>query len=147
MPRARLRPLKRYPFRFDIRVRVTDLNYGGHLGNDRLLSLLHEARAAFLESHGESESDCGGTSLSMGDAVIQYRAEAFAGDLLRIEVAAGEPGAAGFRIFYRVTRPADERLVALAETGMVSFDYAAGKVRPLPESVRDIFGGEEEEEL
>ena len=137
--RIRLKPRARYDFHFDIPVRVTDINYGGHLGNDRLLSLLHEARSAFLASHGMTEQDCAGVSLTMGDAVIQYRAEAFAGDVLRIEVAAGEPAECGFRLFYRVTRPADGAEVALAETGMAACDYTARRVRPLPDGMAVLF--------
>jgi len=139
MPRIRLKPLARYGFAFDIRVRVTDLNYGGHLGNDRLLSLLHESRAAFLSSHGMTEQDCAGVSLTMGDAVIQYQAEAFAGEILRIEVAAAEPAGCGFRLFYRVTRPSDGAVVALAETGMAAFDYTERRIRPLPDGVAVLF--------
>jgi acyl-CoA thioesterase FadM len=48
MPRIKLKPLSEYSFHTDIVVRTTDLNYGGHLGNDKLLSLIHEARVAFL---------------------------------------------------------------------------------------------------
>ena len=72
MPRIRIKPLDRYPFSINITVRITDLNYGGHLGNDSLLSLIHEARVAFLDSHGLSELDCGGVSLTMGDAALIY---------------------------------------------------------------------------
>lgn len=36
------------PFRTEIRVRATDLNVGNHLGNDRLLAFLQEARAERL---------------------------------------------------------------------------------------------------
>ena len=138
MPRIRLKPLAEYGFVTDIKVRLTDLNYGGHLGNDRLLSLIHEARDAFLAEQGFSELDCGGVSLTLGDAALVYQGEAFAGDVLRFEVAAGEPGGSGFRIFYRVTRPADKTAVALAETGMVCFDYRTRKICPLPELVRVI---------
>ena len=52
MARLQLDPLPRYTFQVEMAVRVTDLNYGGHLGNDRLLSLVHEARVAFLAEHG-----------------------------------------------------------------------------------------------
>jgi acyl-CoA thioester hydrolase len=141
MPRVKLKPLDRYSFRTEIVIRVTDLNYGGHLGNDRLLSLLHEARVAFLAEHGLSEPDCGGVSLTMGDAVLVYRGEAFAGDQLRFEVAAGEPSRFGFRLFYRVTRlPAGEE-IALAETGMVCYDYEEKKLCRLPEAVKRNFMG------
>jgi acyl-CoA thioesterase FadM len=138
MPRIKLKPLDGYPFALDLRVRVTDLNYGGHLGNDRLLSLVHEARVAFLAEHGLSELDCGGVSLTMGDAALVYQGEAYAGDVLCFEVAAGEPSRSGFRLFYRVTRPPDGSPIALAETGMVCFDYRERKIRPLPEAVRRL---------
>lgn len=138
MPRVRLKPLDHYPFSTKIIVRVTDLNYGGHLGNDSLLSLVHEARVAFLASHGFSELDCGGVSLTMGDAAIIYQGEAYAGDDLNIAVAAGEPSKSSFRLFYRLTRSSDGQKIAIAETGMVCFDYNAKKVVPLPKVVKDI---------
>jgi len=144
MPRVRLKPLDHYPFSTQIAVRVTDLNYGGHLGNDSLLSLVHEARVAFLSSHGFSEIDCGGVSLTMGDAAIVYQGEAYAGDELNIEVAAGEPSESGFRLFYRLIRSRDRANIALAETGMVCFDYKAKKIRPLPKAVADICTSREE---
>lgn len=136
MPRIKLKPLEIYSFSLELTVRVTDLNYGGHLGNDSLLSLVHEARVAFLASHGFSEMDCGGVSLIMGDAAISFQGEAYAGDVLMIEVAAGEPTRSGFRLFQRVTRPSDAGPIALVETGMVCFDYTHGKIRPLPDTVR-----------
>ncbi|MCP4546887.1 MAG: thioesterase [bacterium] len=138
MPRIQLKPLADYPFACEMPVRITDLNYGGHLGNDTLVSLIHEARTLFLASHDFSEMDCGGVSLILGDTGIVYQAEAFAGDLLRIEVAASEPWRGGFRLLYRVTRPADSRTVALVETGMVCFDYKSRKIAGLPDGVRGI---------
>ena len=136
MPRVQLAPRDDYRFRTVLTVRTTDLNYGGHLGNDRLLSLVHEARVDVLASCGFTELDCGGVSLIMADAAIAYRGEAFAGDALHVETAAGEFGRLGFRLFHRVTRPADRTEIALAETGMVCFDYALRKPVGLPDIVR-----------
>ena len=144
MPRLKLDPLDAYGFSCELTVRTTDLNYGGHLGNDRLLSLVHEARVSFLAAHGLSELDFGGVSLILGDAALVYQAEAYAGEVLRFEVAAGEPTRSGFRIFYRVTRPADGQAVALVENGMACFDYRARKIVALPAAVRDsAFFGED----
>jgi acyl-CoA thioester hydrolase len=137
MPRLKLNPLASYGYSCDITVRTTDLNYGGHLGNDRLLSLVHEARVAFLASHGLSELEFGGASLIMGDTAVIYQAEAYAGELLRFEVAAGEPSRSGFRIFYRITRPSDGQAVALVENGMACFDYQARKIVPIPHALTD----------
>ena len=138
MPRIKLHALDAYPFHTDIRVRTTDLNYGGHLGNDKLLSLIHEARVAFLAHHGFTELDCGGVSLIMGDVVIVYKGEAFAGDILRFEVAAGEPSRRGFRLFFRVIRPEDGSLIALVENGMVCFDYESRSIQPLPDALKNL---------
>jgi acyl-CoA thioester hydrolase len=133
MPRIVVHPLAHYPFHCDLQVRTTDLNYGGHLGNDRLLALVHEARVAFLAEHGLSELDCGGVSLILADTAVVYQGEAFAGDVLRCEVAPGESSRAGFRLFYRMQRLADGATIALVENGMVCFDYQSRRIRPLPE--------------
>lgn len=138
MSRLQLKALDHYDFSFELVVRTTDLNYGGHLGNDRLLSLIHEARVAFLASHQWSELDCAGVGLIMGDAALLYRGEAFAGDRLAFAVSGGEPTRCGFRLFYRVSRPADGRLIALVETGLTCFDYQERKIVPLPREVRQI---------
>ena len=122
MARIQLKARDRYPFLTTLTVRTTDLNYGGHLGNDRLLSLIHEARVAFLASHGFTELACGGVSLIMADATIAYRGEAFAGDELDIGTAADEFGRLGFRLFHRVVRRADDAVIAPVETGMVGSD-------------------------
>ncbi|UCH94591.1 MAG: thioesterase family protein [Candidatus Aminicenantes bacterium] len=139
MPRVKLNPLAKYSFSTEIKVRITDLNYGGHLGNDSLLSMIHEARVAFLANYGFSEENCGGVSLIIGDTAVVYQNEAFAGDVLRFEVAAEEPTRCGFRLFFRITRPADEKTIALVENGMVCFDYQTRSAKPLPKTAQTIF--------
>ncbi len=136
MPRIKLRPLDSYSFNTQISVRTTDLNYGGHLANDRLLALIHEARVAFLANFGFSELDFADVSLIQADASIVYLKETFAGDILTIEVAAGEPGRTGFRLFYRVSRHSNSETIALVETGMVCFDYDKRKTQRLPERAK-----------
>jgi acyl-CoA thioester hydrolase len=138
MPRLDLKAREPYPFAYELTVRTTDLNYGGHLGNDRLLALVQEARVAFLATYGWTELDCGGAGLIMADAALVYRAEAFAGDKLRFEVAAVEPSRVGFRLAMRATRAADGDEVALVETGMVCFDYARRRPVALPDAVRAV---------
>jgi acyl-CoA thioesterase FadM len=139
MPRLKLNPLNNYPFATEITVRTTDLNYGGHLGNDKMISLIHEARVAFLAYHGFTEKDFGGAPLILGDIAAVYLGEAFAGDILRFEIAAGEPTRCGFRLFFRVIRLADEKPIALIENGMVCYNYQTHSIQPLPKTVKHIF--------
>ncbi len=122
----------------EIEVRVTDLNYGNHLGNDAMLGLVHEARWRFLRAHGLSEGDCGGARLILADAAICYRAEAFGGDQLRFAVGVGDFARVGCDVWYRVTRPADGALVAEAKTGVVFLDPQTRRPTAVPEPVRAL---------
>ncbi len=139
MPRLRLHPLNKYPYKTVITIRYSDLNHGGHLGNDCLLTFINEARIAFLKDHGFSELDFGGVSLIMGDTTILYQREAFAGDVIQVEVAAGEQASCGFRLFFRVTLEKDGTGIALVENGIVCFNYETRKVEQLPDSTHHIF--------
>ncbi|MFC2164993.1 acyl-CoA thioesterase [Acidobacteriota bacterium] len=138
MARLKLKPLAHYPFSTEIRIRITDINFGGHLGNDQMLSLINEARSQFLAGHGFTELDCGGVSTMMTDAAIVYQGEAFLGDVLKFEVAAGEPTGSGFKISCRITRASDGKPIGLAETGLVCIDYKTKKILALPDAIRAI---------
>ncbi len=140
MARLQLKPLAEYAFRTEITVRTTDLNYGGHLGNDRLLSLVHEARVAWLAEHGWSELDCAGCGLIMGDAALVYQGEAFAGQQLLFEVAAADQTRSGFRLFFRITRHSTDgdQDIALVENGMICFDYNKRRIVPVPAAVAAV---------
>jgi len=138
MARLSLSLPESFRFSTEITVRITDLNYGRHLGNDSMLGLIHEARVRFLGHHGLSEGDVAGTALILADAAIVFRAEAFAGDRLRFEVAVGDFSRVGCDFFYRVTRPADGKLVAEAKTGAVFLDPDKRRPTTLPEAVRQL---------
>jgi acyl-CoA thioester hydrolase len=70
MSRVKLKiPTEKPLFTAIINVRIGDINYGGHAGNDAILSIMHEARMQMLNSHGFSEMNAGGTSLIMADVM------------------------------------------------------------------------------
>lgn len=138
MARVKLDVPDRLPFSTELQVRITDVNYGGHLGNDALLGLLHEARVQFFRSLGWTEQNVGGAGIIMTDAVLAYRAESFAGDRLRIAVGAADPAATSCDIVYRVTQAGSGALVATGKTGIAFFDYTARRVVAMPEEVRHV---------
>ncbi len=121
-----------FVFRTEMEVRITDINYGRHVGNDAMLGLLHEARLRFLAHHGFSEEDIGGVGMLMGDAVVQFKAVAFRGDRLAVELGLADVERRTYDLMYRVTRTGDGAVVALAKTGMVAFDYATNRLADLP---------------
>ena len=134
MARIKLVLPEHFSFNTSIPVRITDLNYGNHVGNDTILSLVHEARMQYLKSIGYSELEFSTVSLIMSDAGIEFRSEAFYGDVLTAYVTAGEFSRVGFDLFYKLTKKDGEKevVVALAKTGMICFDYNTRKVVPLP---------------
>lgn len=119
-------------FSTTLAVRVGDINYGGHLGHDRLITLLHQARCDFLCSLGFTELDCGGAALIMRHLEVDYLAEAFLGDELSVSIWASDLKGTRFTLYYRVSK--GDRTVATATTLMVCFDYQARKVCAVPEA-------------
>jgi len=140
MARIKLELPDTFAFETELPVRITDINYGQHLGNDALLSLLHEARVRFLNSHSLSEVDVGGCGLIMTDAVIIYKAQAAYGDVLRIQIAVQDFGALGCDLVYRATNRATGAEVARAKTGLVCLDYTRNKPVRAPEKFRAVLG-------
>ncbi|HNE02020.1 MAG TPA: thioesterase family protein [Plasticicumulans sp.] len=136
MARVKLDLPATFAFRTSMQVRVGDINYGRHLGNDALLGLLHEARVRWLAAHGQSELDCWGAGLIMVDSVIVYRAEAFLGETLLFDVATADVHGKGCDLVYRVSAAGDGRDIAHAKTGILFFDYATRRVRAMPEEFR-----------
>jgi len=125
----------RFPFSTEIRIRITDLNYGGHVGNDSSLALVHEARQLFLLSHGYGELQIEGIGLIMADAAIEFKKELNHGDIIRISVAAGGFDKLGFDLYYLLELVSGEQTVVAgkAKTGMMGFDYAQKKKVAIPE--------------
>jgi acyl-CoA thioesterase FadM len=130
-----------FAFTTEIPVRIGDVNYGGHLGNDAVLSILHEARVRLFARHGWTELDVGGPGIVMVDAAIVYRAEGAWGMTLRVDVAVTDLRTRGCDVVYRVSDVATGREIARAKTGIVFFDYASRRVVHAPEAFQTAFGG------
>jgi len=128
-----------FSFKTEIPIRITDINYGDHVGNDTLLSLIHEARVQFLASHGYEELKIAGLGLIISDAGIEYKAELFYGDRIIVSVAAGEFSKVGFDLFYKIEKQGKDKveLVAAAKTGMIFYDYEKKKIAWVPAGVRE----------
>ena len=139
MARIKLELPDVFGFSTELTVRIGDINYGGHLGNDALLSLMHEARIRFLAQYGFSEKDAGGSGLIMTDAVIIYKAQAFSGDKLIIELAVNDISRKGCDFVYRITNKENGIEIARSKTGIVFFDYSRNKVVRVPEKFKAVF--------
>ena len=132
MNRVRIQLPKNQLFSTQLSIRVSDINYGGHLSNDAVLSLIHEARFRMFNSWGyKSDLEVEGVGTIQLDTAIEYKGEGFHGDVLTVNVYAGEVGSRTFELYYEVKT--NEKLVALGKTGLGIFDYEAKKMISIPE--------------
>lgn len=121
-------------------VRITDINYGNHVGNNALVAIIHEARMQFLNQHNFTELNAGGISLIMNELLVEYKNESFYNDLLLIQIFAGNISGVSFELFYKIScnRNDHEIIIAYAKTGMVGYNYDRKKVTAIPETLRSI---------
>ena len=121
-----------------IPVRITDINYGGHLGNDSLLSVIHESRMQMLARWGYDELNAGGAALIMADVMIAYKGEAFYGDVLKVSLYVEEFTAHSFDLLYHICteRKGATTDIAHAKTAMICFDYETRKIVPMQDALR-----------
>lgn len=136
MPRIKLEMPEHYTFSTELPVRISDINYGGHLGNDAVLSMVHEARVRFLNQYHYSELDVEGFGIIMTDTAIVYKAEGFHGDQIQIDVAVGDFNKYGCDFYYLISNKQTAVEVAHAKTGIVFFDYNERKVVTVPEAFK-----------
>ena len=139
MSRTKVVLPKDFSFQTTITIRITDVNYGGHVGNDTVLTLLHEARMQFLKHHGFSEMDFGGVGLIMSDVIIEFKKEIFYGEEIKMFVSASNFSKIGFDVLYLVVKSQQEIVVAKAKTGMVCYDYKLRKIVSIPETALQSF--------
>lgn len=127
---------ERFPFRTEVELYLLHMNYGGHLDNALLLTVINEARMRFFRALGFEESDVCGVGIVIADAAVQYRSEAFQGEVMSVAMAAVEFARCGCDIVWQMTERTTRREVARGKTGIVFFDYRQRKVAPLPEEFR-----------
>lgn len=137
MKRPDLEMPDEFVFSTQLPIRVDDVNYGGHLGNDRVLTLVHEARTRFLREQGFSELDVGGPSLIQLNATVVYEAEGELADPLRIDAAPGGISPMGFDFYARLTNRNTSAVLANVRTAMVGYDMDQEQPVRLPESFLD----------
>lgn len=125
-------------FSTSVKIRIGDINYGGHVGNDSILSVIHEARVQMLAQWGYTETTIEHLGLIMADVMIAYRGESFYGDVLSIDIYATEVTEKSFDLLYKLTTERDGRTtdIAHAKTGMLCFDYNLRKIAPMPEVLK-----------
>lgn len=132
-----------FAFRRDVEVRFADTDAMGHVNNAAFLTYCEIARAAYYEAvtgrplplgvHGAEEG------MILAEVRVTFRAPAFYGETLPVETRVVRIGRSSFTMEHRISAPdsryGSRRLIAVAESVLVTYDYAAGKPVPVPDSL------------
>jgi acyl-CoA thioester hydrolase len=135
-----------FAFRRDVEIRFADTDAMGHVNNANYLTYCEIARAAYYEAvtgkplplgvHGAEEG------MILAELRMTYRAPAFYGETLAVETRVVRIGRSSFTMEHRISAPdsryGPRRLVAVAESVLVAYDYAAE--RPIPVSATLVAG-------
>jgi acyl-CoA thioester hydrolase len=124
-------------FRFVHAQEVTfrDLDVFGHVNNAVYLTYIENARLGYLrEALGvESLEDL---LVILAKVRIDFRSRASLGELLEIGARVSRIGTKSFDVDHEVRGP-DARLVAVASTTLVTFDYRGDTTMPVPDLWRE----------
>jgi len=125
------------PFIRTYDVRIGDINYGAHMGNEVALVVFQDARIAFLDSLGCSEKDIGeGLGLILVEAHVVFRKEVFLNDRLETRVTVSGLRRSAFDLQFDVVCRSDGERVFHGWTRMLPYNYGEKKVRRVPETFR-----------
>jgi len=138
MPRIQIDLPEKFLYTTELLVRASDLNYGNHVGHDRLLTIMQDARVQFYRSLGfknelNFEGDVGQV---IADVAVQYKSESFLGDQLTIKIAVSDFNKYGFDMLYLIENKVTGKQVAIGKVGIVCFDYSTRKIATIPEALR-----------
>ena len=121
----------------DIPVRFADTDAMRHVNNATYLTYCEIARLRFwtdVTGEGFSEGNDGAESLILAEARITYRDQTLYGETVVVQSRATRIGTSSFTLQHRLTAGfpgGPRRLVAVSESVLVRFDYAAERPVPL----------------
>lgn len=141
MARIKIKLPEEYLFSTSLQVRISEVNYGGHVGNEQYLLYAQEARVQFFKQHGLKEISLDGSTIGiiMTDSAVVYKSELFSGDQIEIKMGVQDISRLGFDFVYHLLNKETRKEVAHIKTGILCFDYENRKVTEIPSNLLSIF--------
>ncbi len=115
----------------DYKVIVSDINYGGHMGNERALIIFQQTRMEWLNSIGYDEANIEGNGLIQLESHVYYLKEVFLGETLLCRIVNVQPERITFNIEYEILNKNND-IVIKGMTKMAVFDYEKKKIARIP---------------
>ena len=132
-----------FRYRRVVEVRFGDTDAMGHVNNAVFLTCMELARAGYYRTATGGRAGIGATdrdqSFILADARLTFRAPAFFGEFLTVEARTAQVGTRSFTTDFRITAPESPygaaRLIVVASSVQVGYDYDAGHVQPIRDDV------------
>jgi acyl-CoA thioester hydrolase len=122
-------------FSYQPPILIQHINYGNHVGNDSIISLLHDARVQFLQQYGYSELNVEGVGLIMSDITVSFKNQLFYNDQITIKVAIEKHTDHAFELYYQISiTNKKEAIAVIAKSTMLFFDYENQRIAKVPEN-------------
>lgn len=120
-------------FKTTLNITIDQINYGGHVGNDRYLAMMHESRLRWFQSLGYKDelSISDGIGIFVVDAACEFTGEIFHGDKVSILMYISDQHKYGFDLVYKFEIK-DEKVVFKGKTGIMSVDLDRKKAISFP---------------
>ncbi len=130
-------------FQTEVLIQVSDINYGGHLGNDRFLSVAQEVRVRWLRSHGWSEKDIdsSGAGFLVTEAHLEYHEEVFLGQTLVCKLLVGKCSKCSCELHYDFFEKESQKKVSTIYTKIAFFNYSTRKISKTPDAIVNLLRG------
>ncbi len=126
---------ERWAYEIAVQVPFRDLDALGHVNHTLFLRYMEDARTEwYMQLMGLSHP--AELDIILAEATCTYHVPASWGDRLRCGVRPESVGNRSFVWVYRVWNEATGQTVATGRSVLVSFDYAAGRSKPVPEPLR-----------
>lgn len=120
-------------FKFKYVIKDEDINYGGHVGNERALLFFQFSRMEFFKSLGLDEINIGdAVGVIQKNAFVEYNKQLFLGDEITINITDIEFAKSNFNVKYEVFK--EDTLVINGSTMLVCFDYSSHRIKRIPKS-------------
>lgn len=103
-------------------VRISDLNYGNHLGHTQLADLLHNIRALYLKNYGLTELNCYGAGMILLNITLECYSQCYFNDKLELNLYLNSVKGAKIEFSYVVKNLSNNKIVAHAITTMGFLD-------------------------
>ncbi len=135
---------EKFRFSTTVKVRWRDVDALGHVNNAVYFTYLEQARVDYLHDLGLATDDPQQVGFILAQASCQFKSPIKLGERVTVYARVSELRNSSFSFDYRMTG-ADGRLVAVAQSVQVCYDYAHQKPVPIPDAWRQAVTGYEPE--